>query len=127
MTTMEITVATQTLAEIKGKIAELQKQADAARAEEVAGVVARIREAITYYELSIKDVFGDRTASAERGKAKRSPGNVSAKSSASTSSKKSGVIRFRDSAGNAWTGRGKRPHWFKAAIADSATPEDLAV
>jgi DNA-binding protein H-NS len=120
---MDITVATQTLAEIKGKIAELQKQADAARAEEVAGVVGRIREAITYYDLSIKDIFGGRAPGAGHGKARKSPGNGSTK----TSAKKAGVIRFRDSASNEWTGRGKRPNWFKAAIADGATPEDLAV
>lgn len=110
MMTMEITVATQTLAEIKGKIAELQKQAEAARAEEVAGVVGRIREAIAYYDLSIQDIFGGRSAGAVR-----------------SNGVKAGVIRYRDSAGHTWTGRGKRPNWFKSAIADGATPEDLAV
>ena len=107
---MDITVATQTLAEIKGKIAELQKQAEAARAEEVAGVVGRIREAIAYYDLGIQDIFGGQSAGAGR-----------------SNRKKAGVILFKESAGNTWTGRGKRPHWFKAAIADGATPEDLAV
>ncbi len=37
------------------------------------------------------------------------------------------MIRFRDEAGNSWTGRGKRPNWFKAAIAAGKKPEDLAV
>ena len=119
MTTMEITVAAQTLAQIKQKIAELQRQAEAARAEEVAGVVARIREAIAHYDLSVKDLFGRRPASAGRGKARKSPGNAAGK--------KAGVIRFRDADGNSWAGRGKRPNWFKAAIASGATPEDLAV
>ncbi len=112
-------MATQTLAEIKAKIAELQKQADAARAEEVAGVVGRIREAIAYYDLSIKDIFDERAPGAGRSSAR--------KSARRTAANQAGVIRYRDSAGNAWTGRGKRPNWFKAAIAGGATPEDLAV
>jgi DNA-binding protein H-NS len=37
------------------------------------------------------------------------------------------VIRFRDDAGNGWVGRGKRPNWFRAALAAGKTPEDLAV
>lgn len=119
MTRMEIAVATQTLAQIKQKIAELQLQAEAARAEEVAGVVARIREAIAHYDLSVKDLFGGRTASAGRGKARKASGNAAGKNS--------GVIRFRDADGNSWSGRGKRPNWFKAAIASGATHEDLAV
>lgn len=106
-------MAAQTLAQIKQKIAELQRQAEAARAEEVAGVVARIREAIAHYDLSVKDLFGG------RGKARKSPGNAVGK--------KAGVVRFRDADGNSWAGRGKRPNWFKAAIASGAKPEDLAV
>jgi len=113
------TVAEQTLAEVKQKITDLQRQAEAARAEEVAGVVGRIREAIAYYDLSAKDIFGGRAPGAGRSNAKKPARGAAAK--------KAGVIRYRDSAGNEWTGRGKRPHWFKAAIADGATPEDLAV
>ena len=68
---------------------------------------------------TFKDLFGRRTASAGRSKARKSPGNAAGK--------KAGVIRFRDADGNSWAGRGKRPNWFKAAIASGATPEDLAV
>lgn len=109
----------QTLAEIKEKIAALQKQVEAVRAEEVAGVVARIREAITYYDLSIKDVFGGRITGAGRGKAKKALRKISAK--------KADVVRYRDSAGNSWVGRGKRPYWLKAAIANGTPLEELAV
>ncbi|MEY8875571.1 MAG: H-NS family nucleoid-associated regulatory protein [Leptothrix sp. (in: b-proteobacteria)] len=37
------------------------------------------------------------------------------------------VIKFRDEAGNSWTGHGKRPNWFKDAIAAGKTAADLAV
>lgn len=36
-----------------------------------------------------------------------------------------GVIKYRDEAGNAWTGRGKRPQWYLAALASGKTAEQL--
>ena len=44
-----------------------------------------------------------------------------------TGAKKAGVIKFRDDEGNTWTGHGKRPNWFKAALEAGKTSEDLAV
>lgn len=38
-----------------------------------------------------------------------------------------GVIRFRDEAGNSWTGMGTKPKWFVAAIAAGKTVDDLKV
>jgi DNA-binding protein H-NS len=42
-------------------------------------------------------------------------------------SKPASVMRFGDEAGNNWTGGGKHPSWFKAALATGKTPEELAV
>ena len=36
-----------------------------------------------------------------------------------------GVIKYRDEAGNAWTGRGKRPQWYLNALASGKTAEQL--
>lgn len=36
-------------------------------------------------------------------------------------------VKFRDEAGNSWTGHGKRPNWFKDALASGKSPEDLLV
>lgn len=33
--------------------------------------------------------------------------------------------KFKDGAGNTWTGHGKRPNWFKEALASGKSPEDL--
>jgi DNA-binding protein H-NS len=35
-------------------------------------------------------------------------------------------IRFKDQAGNSWSGMGPKPRWFKEAIASGLTPEQLA-
>jgi DNA-binding protein H-NS len=109
-------MAKQTLAEIKEHIAQLQKQAEELKAQEVAAVVARIREAISVYGLTERELFG-RLGVAGAKKAGRSPAGK----------RKPGVVRYRDDAGNAWTGHGKRPNWFKDAISSGKTPEQLMV
>ncbi|HET7867324.1 MAG TPA: H-NS histone family protein [Burkholderiaceae bacterium] len=109
-------MAKQTLAEIKEHIAQLQKQAEELKAQEVTAVVARIREAIAVYGLTERELFGRLGVGAKKsGRA------------AAAGKRKPGVVRYRDDAGNAWTGHGKRPNWFKDAIASGKKPEDLLV
>ena len=110
-------MAKQTLAEIKEHIAQLQKQAEELKAQEVASVVARIREAIGVYGLTERELFG-RLGGAGTKKAGRA---------LAAGKRKPGVIRYRDDAGNTWTGHGKRPNWFKDAISSGKTPEELMV
>jgi DNA-binding protein H-NS len=144
-------VLPRTLAQLNAQITKLQQEADALQAKEVAGVVERIREAIEHYGLTPDDLFGQpparskgraKTRSQAKSEAKPeesqadAPVPASRKSSrraaparkpAGAPARKNGVIRFRDEAGNSWTGHGKRPNWFKAAIEAGKTPEDLAV
>jgi DNA-binding protein H-NS len=40
--------------------------------------------------------------------------------------KKSSAAKYSDGAGNAWSGTGRKPRWFVAALAAGKTPEDLA-
>lgn len=119
----------QTLARIEAQIAKLERQREALRAKEVAGVVARIREAIDHYGLTAKDLGfggvngagrGAKSASARKKTVARVAGRKRVRPTV-------GKIRFRDEHGNGWTGHGKRPNWFKEAIAAGKKPEDLAV
>lgn len=136
---------TKSLAQLNAQIEKLQRQAEALRAEEVAGVIARIREAIDHYGLTAADLgFGRaggaapkprrRTGSPTKVRPKGLGARIAATPSAGKGrtgkrpgAKKPGVIRFRDQAGNTWTGHGKRPNWFKAALDAGKTPDDLAV
>ena len=113
-------MAKTTYAQIQQRIEKLQRQAEALKAQEVEGVVARIREAIAHYGLTEADLFGSR-----RGEG-RSRGMKKARTR-QVGKKTAGVIRFRDEAGNTWTGRGTRPRWFKEALASGKTLEDLTV
>ncbi len=103
---------TKTVAQIEAQIAKLQKQKDAIRAREVAGVIRRIRKAIDYYGLTAEELgFGP----GARGK---------------STARKAGrrvAIKYRDGAGNQWSGRGRRPAWFVAAIQAGRSMEELEV
>ncbi|SDJ16572.1 H-NS family nucleoid-associated regulatory protein [Variovorax sp. OV700] len=89
-------------AQIQKQIEALQKQADKLKAEEVAGVIARIKDAIAHYGLTAEQLGYGGTRGAKT------------KAQKLTDSK---VAAYSDGAGNSWRGRGPRPQWLKAAIA----------
>jgi DNA-binding protein H-NS len=55
------------------------------------------------------------------------PAKTAKATKATKAAKTVGVIKYRDDAGNAWTGRGKRPQWYLNAIASGKTPQQLQV
>ncbi len=109
----------KSLTQIRKQIAALEAQAEAIKKKEVGGVVARIREAIAHYGLTAADLgFTSKTSKAGRmAKPGRKPGRKK--------SGKSGVVKYRGEDGNTWTGHGRRPKWFVAALADGKKAEDL--
>lgn len=110
----------KTLAQIESEIAKLEKQREALRAQEVAGVIARIREAIDFYGLTAADLgLGGRTRAKPDASAKKRGGRPARR--------RVGAIRYRDEHGREWTGRGRPPTWFKEALAAGKAPEDLSV
>lgn len=109
----------KTLAQIQKQIATLEAQAEAIKKKEVGGIIARIKEAIAHYGLTAADLglSGKAPKAAKAAKPGRKPGRKKAG--------KSGVIKYRDDAGNSWTGHGRRPQWFVAALASGKKAEDL--
>jgi DNA-binding protein H-NS len=78
------------------QIAELQKQADLLKNTERKGVIDQVNGLIADFDIKASELrFG--------GKAKPS--------------KKTVAVKYRDSAGNSWTGRGRTPTWLVAAEA----------
>ena len=113
----------RTLAQLNRQIEKLQRQADDLKQQEVKGVITRIREAIDHYGLTAKDLgLTTRAGSPDvAGSARKKPARRAA------SAKPAAPVKFRDEAGNTWSGRGKRPNWFKAALESGKSPEDLLV
>ena len=58
---------TKTYAQLQKQIAKLQQEADAIKVKEVAGVIARIQEAIQHYGLNTDDLFSTPLARKVRG------------------------------------------------------------
>lgn len=100
-----------TYQEIVQKISELQKQAEEIKAREQAAVIAEIREKIEQFGLTAEDLgFGGKAPAGKKVPAARKV-----------------PVRYRDSAGNTWTGRGKRPGWLTQALANGKSMDDFLI
>ncbi|SDP62190.1 DNA-binding protein H-NS [Rhodoferax sp. OV413] len=117
---------TKTLLSIQKQIDKLQKEAASIREKEVGGVIERIKVAIDFYGLTVEDLFGNVPRAVSKRKGKATTGTP-VRAAAGKKAKSKGVIKYRDEAGNAWTGHGMRPRWFKAALESGKTPDDLLV
>ncbi len=115
----------KTLNQIQKQIATLQKQAESLKARDLPGVVERIREAVAYYGITAADVFESGGGVARKAARKVGVKRVGARKSPKRKSPL--PPKFRDDLGNAWSGHGKRPNWYKDAIAAGKTPDDLMV
>ena len=112
-----------TLAALKAQIAKLQAQADAIAAKERAEVINRIRVAIEHYGLTAAEL-----GLSGRAAIRRKPGATAVgKAKSTTAPATPKPIKFADGTGNTWSGMGKRPNWFKAALAAGNKPADLLV
>jgi DNA-binding protein H-NS len=112
----------KTYAQLQQQISQLQREADALKAKEVAEVIGRIKLAITHYGLTPDDLFGKPSP-----KAAKVPRAVKAGKTTKAVKRAPSPPKYHDGAGNTWTGTGKRPRWFLAAIASGKTPQDLAI
>jgi DNA-binding protein H-NS len=105
---------TQTFAQIQKKIALLQRQADSLREKEVAGVIDRIKVAISHYGLTAQQLgFGVTGAGPKAASRKQQVAAAAA--------------RYSDGAGANWSGRGPRPRWLREALAAGKSLDDFRV
>ncbi len=133
----------KTVEQLNQQIARLQQQVEEVKAREVADVVKRIKEAISYYSLTAVDLFGagkQERPAAKKGKPaskRKAKTNTKAAANKAETPRKSvkkpaakreaATAKFADGNGNTWSGRGRPPHWLTKAIASGKTKEDFAV
>jgi DNA-binding protein H-NS len=106
----------QTYAALQQQIARLQERAEAAKSREVGDVITKIKEAIAFYNLKPRDLFGAAPAAAK--------GNGARKPRKKQAAKR---VKYRDENGNTWVGRGKHPDWVREALAQGRKLEDFLV
>ena len=120
------------LKQIEQQIAKLQREADAIKKQEVAGVIERVKAAIHHYQLKPQDLFGGRSANGSGGSKGGIAGKGKAgfrKGSGGTPAKKKHTvpIKYCDENGNTWTSRGSQPRWLVAALQAGRKLEEFAV
>lgn len=122
------TKSESTYAELQKQIEDLTAKAQAVREQEIRGVIERIREAIAVYELTADQLFGNR--SVPKAKSKSTSANEEKKGRATKAKASEGIKaapKFRDpQSGKTWTGNGKRPGWFVAAVEAGVDLQTLA-
>lgn len=105
-------MAQKSYAQIHKQIEALQREANELRAQEVAGVVARIKEAISHYGLTAQQLGYGASPKGAKTKGHEVGG--------------AGAVAYSDGLGNTWGGRGPRPQWLKAALADGKLLEEFS-
>jgi DNA-binding protein H-NS len=114
----------KSLKQIEQQIAKLQREAEAIKMKEVAGVIERMKTAIAHYGLKPSDLFEAKSpAAGSNGK------SVPRKVSAGQAPKKKQTVpvKYRDEHGNTWTSRGSQPRWLVAALQSGRQLEEFAV
>lgn len=99
----------KTYGDVVARIEKLKAEAAKLKAQEVQGVVDRMREAIRHYGLTPADLFG-------RG---------AARPAIKTTKKPARKAKYGDGNGNTWHGMGRRPEWLKEALDKGKKLTDL--
>ncbi len=105
------------------QIEALKSEAERLRKQEATGVIARIREAISFYNLTAADL-GLGKAPAGKRATQAAPAKRRGKGKAAKTPK---PVKFRDEQGRTWGGIGKRPQWLRDALLAGKTLQDFAV
>ncbi|MDZ4255629.1 MAG: H-NS histone family protein [Sulfuritalea sp.] len=93
--------------ELKAKAEELMRQAEEARLAEIAAAIAEIKQKMADYGITVADLGG----------APKKPGT-----------RKAVAAKYRHPAtGEAWSGRGRPPHWLTEELAKGKKREDFLV
>ncbi len=105
------------------QIEELKAEADNLRRTEVAGVIERIRHAISFYGLTAADLglTGGAASAAGTDQPARRKGRKKA------AGKAPAVVKYRNDTGGTWGGIGKRPQWLRDALTNGKTLQDFLV
>jgi DNA-binding protein H-NS len=143
-------IMAKSYAQVMDQIEALKQQAERMRKGEIAGVIKRIREAISTYGLTASDLGltgGAKAAAAapaaapaaaktrkprkDKGMPKVAKAAKRAKAPKAAKKTKAGkkpmVVKFSNGAGGTWGGLGKRPDWLRAALAAGKQLSDFAV
>lgn len=102
-----------TYRELLAQRAELEKQIEATRSQEVAAAIAQVKDLIAEYGLTAVDCGFKLTA----------PGGLSTAAKIRTPV----AAKYRGPHGETWSGRGKAPNWLTSLVAQGRDKTDFLV
>ena len=103
-----------TLLELLAQRAEIEKRIEQLQSVDRARTIDEVKKVMAEHGLTMADIAGG--------------GGKKAVPPADGTSKKVVAPKYRNAAtGETWSGRGLQPRWMKAAIAEGATLESLAI
>lgn len=102
-----------TLQELLAQKAELERQIQETQRNERQAAIEKVRTLMAEFGLSVEDLSGKAASAAGR----RKSGDGTRKA----------AVKYRDTQGNTWSGRGLQPRWLKEALAGGKTLQDFAV
>ncbi len=125
---MATTKKIETLVALNAQIVALQAQAEALRKQEIAQVIAQAKEAIRHYGLTAVDLGFVKAMGRPKKSATGAPIAVKLSKRKGPGAKPAArPAKFKDEQGHTWSGIGKRPDWFKAALAAGKSMDDLLI
>ena len=114
----------KTYEQLQKQIKALEIEAEKLRRVEVAGVVEKIRSAITHYGLTAADlglsVVQARSSDKVTAPFRKKPGPKKG-----SAPKGKGVVKYRHESGGTWGGIGKRPQWLRDELAAGKSLADF--
>ncbi len=121
-----------TYSDMIAQIEDLKKQAERQRKEEYSSVIKTIKKQIADYGITAEELGLDAAGSKrgrKPGKASAKPGRKPARKAAAKRANAGIKVapKYRDDAGNTWTGRGKQPKWVVAALAMGRSLDSLLI
>lgn len=110
-----------TYRELKAQAEKLLAQAEELRQQELSTAIDDIKARMTEYGITLRDL-GGRAAAAAGGRALGAGAGAGA-----NGRRRPAAVKYRDKAGNTWTGRGRTPRWLQAQLDAGKTAEDFQV
>jgi len=100
---------------------ELRRKTEALRQKHESLVIDRIKTVVAHLRIAQQQIYGPLNAETWKSYVDQAAQDRPVRRRAPATQK------YQDGEGNTWSGRGKRPHWFVAALSAGKTPEDLLV
>ena len=102
-----------TLQELLAQKADLERKIQETQRHERQSAIEKVRALMAEFGLSVEDLNGKSASTSSRKK--------------SSDGTRKAAVKYRDAAGNTWSGRGLQPRWLREALSQGKSLNDFSV